>query len=109
MFTWFRPWRRRPAGRRSRPTRSRPTFEPLEERCLLAQITEFSSGITPGSSPAQITLAADGNLWFTEQGNNAVARITTAGAVTEFMLPTTDNGPFGIASGPNGLLFFTEV
>jgi streptogramin lyase len=84
--------------------------EALEERCLLAAITEFGSGITPGSNPSAITLGADGNLWFTETNANALARITPGGTVTEFSLAALQagSGPVGITSGPNGLLYFTE-
>jgi streptogramin lyase len=84
--------------------------EALEERCLLAGITEFGSGSSPGSSPSQIARGSDGNLWFTEPGNNALGRITPAGGVTEFSLAglQANSGPLGITSRPNGLLYFTE-
>jgi streptogramin lyase len=84
--------------------------EALEERCLLAGITEFGSGISPGSSPSQITQGSDGNLWFTEPGNNALGRITQAGTVAQFALAglQASSSPLGITSGPNGLLYFTE-
>jgi streptogramin lyase len=84
--------------------------EALEERRLLAPITEFSAGITAGSTPAGITVGADGNLWFTEYGNNALGRITPLGAVTEFSLAALQAGsqPQSITSGPGGLLYFAE-
>src|SRR3954469_8907745 len=54
-------------------------------------ITEFSAGITPGTTPGRmgatpygIAAGPDGNLWFTEFNGNRVARITPAGVVTEF-------------------------
>ena len=50
----------------------------------------------------------DGALWFTENGNNQIGRITTAGDFTEYPIPTATSGPFGIASGPDGALWFTE-
>ena len=34
--------------------------------------------------PAGITAGVDGKLWFAEQNNNAIGRITTSGTVTEF-------------------------
>jgi virginiamycin B lyase len=55
-----------------------------------------------------ITAGPDGNLWFTEYGGNKIGRITTAGVITEFPIPTDDSEPWGITSGPDGNLWFTE-
>ncbi|HYL28211.1 MAG TPA: hypothetical protein VEW74_10295 [Candidatus Nitrosotalea sp.] len=51
-------------------------------------ITEYSAGISPYSGPVDVTAGPDGNVWFTESAGN-VARITTAGTVTEFPLGAT--------------------
>jgi streptogramin lyase len=84
--------------------------EVLEARCLPATVTEFGTGTAANSAPTDITVGADGNLWFTESSNNALGRITPDGGVTEFPLTAlqTSNGPAGITSGPGGLLYFTE-
>jgi virginiamycin B lyase len=108
MLTWFRQLRRGSARHPGEGRRRRLTLEALEDRCLLSGITEFGTGITAASTPSGITRAADGNLWFTEFGNNAVARITPGGTVTEFPLLTAASGPRGITSGPNGQLYITE-
>src|SRR2546429_638765 len=50
----------------------------------------------------------DGALWFTESLGNKIGRITTAGAVTEYPIPTSNSGPYGIVAGPDGALWFTE-
>src|SRR5260370_769374 len=50
----------------------------------------------------------DGNLWFTESGANKIGRITPAGAVTEFAVPTGNSQPEGITAGPDGSIWFTE-
>ncbi len=47
-------------------------------------------------------------LWFTEINRNRIGRITTAGVITEFILPTTNSWPSGIGAGPDGALWFTE-
>jgi sugar lactone lactonase YvrE len=48
-------------------------------------------------------------LWFTEVIGNKIGRITTAGVVTnEYVVPTANSGPYGIAVGPDGALWFTE-
>src|SRR5260370_8198537 len=44
---------------------------------------------TSNSLPLGITAGHDGNLWFTEYDTNQIGRITSAGLVTEFPLPTS--------------------
>jgi YD repeat-containing protein len=46
-------------------------------------------------------------VWVTTPANNTVQRITTSGAVSEYLLPT-NSGPEGIAAGPDGNLWFTD-
>src|SRR5271157_5780166 len=70
-------------------------------------VTEFSSGLTVGSSPAGIVAAPDGALWFTEFNGNKIGRITTAGSIGEYS-GLTGSGPVGIVVGPDGALWFTE-
>ncbi len=81
-------------------------------------ITEFTIP-TAISSPGGIAAGPDGNLWFTERGNavnmqgvpsgpGRIGRITTAGTITEFPLPSTAQ-PLLIAAGPDGNLWFSEV
>ena len=50
------------------------------------QITEFKTGISPGSKPLSIVVR-DGALWFSEAAGNRVGRITVDGAVSEFQIP----------------------
>jgi hypothetical protein len=40
---------------------------------------------------------------------NKIGRITPAGAITEFPIPTSAANPWGIAAGPDGNLWFTEM
>jgi len=62
--------------------------------------------------PTNITVGPDGALWFTENSNNAIGRITTSGHIHVFPLPTTCGGfgclPQDITKGPDGALWFTE-
>jgi len=62
----------------------------------------------PGGSPSDIASGSDGALWFTEPGANKIGRITTAGVVTEFPVPTANSGLAGIAKGSDGSIWFTE-
>jgi hypothetical protein len=55
-----------------------------------------------------IAVGPDGNLWFTDAGQNEIGRITTAGVITKFGVPTPASGVHGIIAGPDGNLWFTE-
>ena len=72
-----------------------------------AAITQYA---LPGNdgSPFGIVAGPDGALWFAKQGDanhpDAIGRITTAGAITEY---PTQGGPVGITSGGDGALWFT--
>ncbi len=63
-----------------------------------------------------IAAGPDGNLWFTEQpfaippGDHVghIGRITTAGHVSEFPIPTHNTGATVIVAGPDSALWFLE-
>jgi streptogramin lyase len=74
---------------------------------LTGDITEFPIP-TGGASVPSITVGPDGNLWFTEQGNQNVGRITPAGVITEFQA-SPGSAPATITRGPDGNLWFTEI
>jgi streptogramin lyase len=84
---------------------------------LSGKIIEFPIP-TANSGPFGITAGPDGNLWFTEAGftftgvtgsGNKIGRITTAGSITEFSIPTANSFPVGITAGPDGNLWFIEA
>jgi len=50
-------------------------------------VTEFPIP-TLNSGPYDIVSGPDGNLWFTEDSENKIGRITPAGVITEFTIPT---------------------
>jgi streptogramin lyase len=57
--------------------------------------------------PADLIAAGpDGNLWFTEPYAARIGRITTAGLVTEFKLPSDAGFLSSIVAGPGGDLWF---
>jgi hypothetical protein len=77
---------------------------------LLSAITVFPLPTNSSFAPlgyAALTVGSDGNLWFNESLHHsvhqsagyAIARITPAGAITDFRLPADHNG-----SGPDGAL-----
>jgi streptogramin lyase len=104
-----------------RSAASRPRVEILEDRWLLSvAFREYTLPSAPGFQPGAITAGADGNVWFTEAPNligvdliqlpekaGAIARITPAGAITEYPLPPHVEAG-SIAAGPEGDLWFTE-
>lgn len=81
-------------------------------------VSEFP--LPANSVPGEITAGPDGALWFTQgtgdlngcqemagchPGREAVGRITTTGAITEF---ATYPAPYGIAAGPDARIWFTK-
>ncbi len=68
-------------------------------------ISEFDQGLTLGVGLWGITSGPDGNLWFTEETNNAVGRITPGAVITEFTAGFPTGSPQGIVTGPDGNLW----
>ncbi len=62
-----------------------------------------------GSNPMGIITGPDHNLWIAESGSNKIARITTAGKITEFTVPTAHADPFTIVAGNDDTLWFNEI
>jgi streptogramin lyase len=72
-----------------------------------AVITEFTAGF-PTGSPRGIVTGPDGNLWVAQAGGDGgIARVTKAGEVTEFPVPTAGD-PNDIAVGPDGNLWYVD-
>ena len=72
----------------------------------------ITPGFTSGNRPQWIAAGSDGNMWFTENPGGAVARITPAGTITEFAIPTTlpfpaNPQPQMIIAASDGNLWFT--
>jgi streptogramin lyase len=55
-----------------------------------------------------ITKGPDGNVWACAQDSNLIARITPAGTLTTFTIPSANAEPNGITTGSDGNLWFTE-
>jgi streptogramin lyase len=65
---------------------------------------------TSSSGPRFIASGSDGNMYFTECNVGQIARVTTAGVVTEFTIPSGSTSvPYDIVSGPDGNIWFTEM
>lgn len=111
----------RRVNRRAVPAAIIKCVETLEPRWLLSGVTVFplpgqDSDSFSWEGSSHIVTGPDGNLWFTDPGNNQIDRVTPQGQITQFSLPThTDsNGnpddptPDDIVEGLNGNLWFTE-
>lgn len=59
------------------------------------------------NQPVSITAGPDGNLWLTEFKH--IAKLTTQGLETQYLLHTTATGPIGITAGPDGKLWFSFI
>lgn len=71
--------------------------------------TGFSAGIPNDSAPLSIATGPDSNLWFTEafNPNPALARATTAGAVTTLVNFAPADRAENIVAGPDGNMWFS--
>ena len=77
-------------GRRISPSRTFTTFT--------------GTGI---DDPYWIAAGPDGNVWFTNYGNNTIGRITPSGVVTDFTAPGISE-PLDITAGPGRTLWFAN-
>jgi len=58
--------------------------------------------------PIWMAFGPDGNIWFTEDDADVVARMTLSGVETDFITPTNGSFPTGITAGTDGNMWFTE-
>lgn len=68
-------------------------------------ITNYTASTISG--PGGIVSGPDGALWFTNDGNNSIGRITVGGKVTNYTASSISD-PVGIAVGADGALWFTN-
>lgn len=61
---------------------------------------------TPNALAMYITAGPDGNLWFTEYNGRNIGRITTAGVINEYPVPSPFY-PYDITAGPDGNIWYT--
>ncbi len=69
--------------------------------------------LPPGSGPRGLALGPGGALFVAETGTNiggnAIGRLMPNGDLKHFFLPAGAGSPWGIAAGPDGKIWFTEV
>ena len=72
------------------------------------QFTEYAIP-TPGASPSEVAVDANGIVWFTDAGTNQIGRLDPAtGSITGTPLDSDVNGPRGIAIATDGKVWFTK-
>jgi virginiamycin B lyase len=65
--------------------------------------------LSPDAIPQGIVFAPDGNVYVSEQGSNAIARLNpVTGEVTDFPVPTPDSNTQSGALGSDGAVWFVE-
>jgi virginiamycin B lyase len=64
----------------------------IGRRTLAGDVSFFDVPAGRGDRDPRIVADGDGNIWFTEQTANKLGRLTPAGEVTEFSLPTPAGG-----------------
>jgi virginiamycin B lyase len=85
---------------------------PLAAADAKATFTAYPITSTGNPVLGEITRGDDGSsFWFTEEHANRIGKITTQGAITEFLLPNLDPNqewrPTNIANGPDDSFWFT--
>jgi streptogramin lyase len=64
---------------------------------------------TPSSSPVDVAVGSDSNIWFTEDATSKIGKMSTAGvALAEYPTKTNPSNLSAITSGPDGNLWFLE-
>jgi virginiamycin B lyase len=76
------------------------------DRVSLDGIVTVAARLGADATPYGIAAGPDGNLWVTEA--MAIARVTPAGAVTQFPLHEFGAGTLRIVSGTNAAMWFVE-
>lgn len=87
-------------------TRSQSGVANMSRIDMTGLFTTFS--LPNSSDPQGITSGSDGALWFAEYGSDTVGRMTVAGAVTHYALPSSNATPYDITAGSDGSLWVIE-
>ena len=78
---------------------------PGRSETTTGQVTLYP--LPAGSGPAAVA-NGPGGLWIAMRGSNQIGRMTVAGGLTTFDVPTANSGLSEITAGPDGNVWFTE-
>ena len=71
-------------------------------------VTDFMM-VSENAGPTTISIAPDGDIWYTLSSGNAIGRMSPDGAeLVEYAIPTPDSWPRIIALGSDGNMWFSE-
>ncbi len=59
--------------------------------------------------PTGLAVGSDGNLYYGGNGTNVIGQMTPGGVETDFSIPTSGASVSGVASGPDGNIWFAEA
>jgi streptogramin lyase len=76
-------------------------------RTARAKFVEYTNGISPYAGPRGI-ISGTNVIWFTEPGDDKIAKISSSGVVKEFPV-TAGTAPNNIAYGSDRALWYTEA
>src|ERR1035438_10470399 len=88
-----------------------PAIAPVQQIAVGGYAVPTVNNYNPASYGVEgITAGPDGALWYKGLRASKIGRITTAGAITEYPVPSpkSGGGPAGITVGPDGALWFSE-
>ena len=89
------------------PTATTTTGKPKAgDPCASPTVTDFPLS-APGGKPAELVVAPDGVVWFTDNGAAAVGRLAPDGTVRMFPV-SAGRQPASIGIGPGGEVWFTQ-
>lgn len=82
----------------------------LSAQDATATFTAYAVNKPQSATLGKIVTGDDGSsFWFAEGGTNQIGKITTQGAVTQYLLPLSDYAPTSIANGPGDTFWFPYV
>jgi streptogramin lyase len=85
---------------------------PVVHEFALPAADRLAQGVgSPVTSAGTIAAGLGGDIWFTEQGSNAIGVMATSGALLhKFTVPNPNSNPapLGITEGPDKTMWFTE-
>jgi streptogramin lyase len=70
-------------------------------------VTNFCAFGVGKVGPLNIIAASDGTLWMTDIYADGLAQVTPTFQITPYCLPSTPSGPFDLAQGRDGNIWFT--
>lgn len=86
-----------------------PAANQIGSLSISPTITVATYTVPTGNSQPYDLLYSNDAIWFTEQASNKIGRLNPKdGTFQEFVIPTNNSEPTGIAQAPDGTIWFAE-